>query len=146
MVDCQHENLQWKISANNTPRYNHIFRCIRQGLGCFVSRDYHGGSMVFSGELLAHKCSKIRRSEAINFSLTKFKKLNSIHLRIDNMTALSYLLNTGGTLKKHLIEISKKIWRYFIEKKVHLTAEYIPNLNNQIADWASRNFQDSSKW
>ena len=64
--------------------------------------------MVFSGELLAHKCSKIRSSEAINFSLTKFKKLNSIHLRIDNMTALSYLLNTGGTLKKHLIEISKK--------------------------------------
>ena len=102
--------------------------------------------MVFSGEFLAHKCSKIGSSEAINLSLTKFKKLNSIHLRIDNMTALSYLLNTGGTLKKHLIEFSKKIWRYFTEKKVHLTAEYIPNLNNQIADWASRNFQDSSKW
>ena len=79
-------------------------------------------------------------------SFTKFKKLKSIHLRIDNMTALSYLLNMGGTQNKHLIKISKEIWGYLIERKIHLTAEYIPSLSNQTADWASRNFQDSSEW
>ena len=30
-------------------------------------------------------------------SCTQLKKLNSIHRRIDNMSALSYLLNMGGT-------------------------------------------------
>ena len=63
-------------------------------------------------------------------SFTIFKKLKSIHLRIDNMTALSYLLNMGGTQNKHLIEISKEIWGYLIERKIHLTAEYIPSLSN----------------
>ena len=66
MVDNKHENLQWKISVNSTPRSNHIFRCIKEGLVCFVSRDYHRGSMVFSGENVAHKCSRIGSSEASN--------------------------------------------------------------------------------
>ena len=45
-------------------------------------------------------------------SFTQFKKLNTIHLRIKNMIALSYLLNMGGTQNKPLIEISKEIWSY----------------------------------
>ena len=79
-------------------------------------------------------------------SITKFGKLNSIHLRIDKMTVLSYLLNMGGTQKKHLIEISKESWGYLIKRKIHLTAEYKPSLSNQTADWASRNSQSSNEW
>ena len=44
------------------------------------------------------------------------------------------------------MEISKEIWGYLIEREIHLTAEYIPSLSNQTADWAPRNFQDSSEW
>ena len=55
-------------------------------------------------------------------SFTQFKKLNTIHLRIKNMIALSYLLKMGGTQNKPLIEISKEIWSYCIERKIHLTA------------------------
>ena len=43
------------------------------------------------------------------------------------MTALSYLLNMGGTQNKHLIEISVNIFTVW-------------------ADWTSRNLQDSRKW
>ena len=147
MVDNQHANLQWKTSVNNTPRSNHIFRCIEEGFGCLVSRDYHGGLMVFSGESLAHKCSRVRNSEASNFFFYKIQetKINSSTDR-QHDSPLFYLLNMGETQNKHLIEISKEIWGYLIEKKIHLTAEYIPSLSNQTADWASRNFQDSSKW
>ena len=75
MVDNQHVNLQWKIFVNSAPRSNHIFRCIGEGLGCF--RD--GGLMVFSGESLAHKCSRIRSSEASNsfFYNIQETKINS---------------------------------------------------------------------
>ena len=79
-------------------------------------------------------------------SFTKFKTRKSIHLRIDNMTALSYFLKMGGTKNKHLIKISKETWGYLIDRKMHLTAEYILSLSNQVADWASRDFQDSSEW
>ena len=78
-------------------------------------------------------------------SFTKFKKLNLIHLRTDNITALSYLLNMRETQNKHLIKISKEIWGYLIERRIYLTAEYIPSLSNETADRASRIFQDSSE-
>ena len=74
MVDNQHANLQWKISLNITPRSNHIFRCIIKGLGYYVSMNYHRGSMVFSGESFAHKCSRIGRSEASNSFFYKTQK------------------------------------------------------------------------
>ena len=43
------------------------------------------------------------------------------------MTALSYLLNMGGTQNNHLIEISVNIFTVW-------------------ADWTSRNLQESHKW
>ena len=45
-------------------------------------------SMVFSGENLTNKCSRMKAVRLAILSFTKLKKLNSIHLRIDNMTAL----------------------------------------------------------
>ena len=47
------------------------------------------------------------RLEVLSF--TKLKKLNSIQLRIDNITALSYLLNMVDTQNKNLIKILKEI-------------------------------------
>ena len=73
-MDNQHANLQWKVSVNSIPRSNHIFRLIKEGLGCYVSREYHRGSMVFSGESLAHKCSGIGSSEASNSFFYKIQK------------------------------------------------------------------------
>ena len=69
------------------------------------------------------------------YSFTKLKKLNSIHLRIANLTALCYLLNMGSTPNKYLVEILKEIWGYLIERKIHFTAEDTPSLSNQTADW-----------
>ena len=45
-----------------------------------------------------------------------------------------------------MIKISKQIWSYLLEKQICLTAEYVPSIDNHLADWESRNFQDSSKW
>ena len=81
MLHNQHESLQWKISVNRTSRSNHIFRCIEEGLGCFVSRDYHRKSVVFSGERLTHKCSRIGSSESSNSFFYKIQKI-----RFDSLT------------------------------------------------------------
>ena len=101
-----------------------------------MSRDYHGRFMVFTGEILAHKCLRIESSETSNSFFYAIQKTKYDSLRIKNMIALSYLLNMGGTQNKPLIEISKEIWSYCIERKIHLTAEYTfdSSLSNQTAD------------
>ena len=62
------------------------------------------------------------------------------------ISLIYHLLNLRGTQNKHLIEISKEMWGYLVERTTHLIAEYIPSLRNETADWASPNFQDSSEW
>ena len=39
-----------------------------------MSRDYHGGSVIFSGESLVHKCSRIGCSEIRNSFFYKIQK------------------------------------------------------------------------
>ena len=41
------------------------------------------------------------------FTFTKEKSSISIHLQVDNMTALSYLIKMRGTNNKHLLDICK---------------------------------------
>ena len=84
-------------------------------------------------ENVAHKCPR-----AI-LSYTHFREVSSIHLRVDNLTALSYLLNMGGTQSEQLIKISKQILSYLLEKQICLTAKYVPSIDNHLADWKSRN-------
>ena len=132
MVDNQTKNLQWKIFLCSTSRANQIFRGIEEGLGCFLSQDYHAGWMVFCRESFVLKCYGIGSSKASNSFIYKTLSLF--------LSYLSYL-NMGGTQNKHLIEI----WGHLMETKIHLTAEHILCLSNQTVDWDSRNFQDSTE-
>ena len=52
----------------------------------------------------------------------------------------------GFTQNKEMIAISKEIWEFVLSKGIMITAEYLSGRLNVSADWASRNFQDSSKW
>ena len=49
---------------------------------------------------------------AIKFTILTFAKMwkmSAIHIQVDNMTALSYLLKLGGTKNPELMQISKEI-------------------------------------
>ena len=52
----------------------------------------------------------------------------------------------GVTQNKEMIAISKEIWEFVLSKGIMITTEYLSGRLNVSADWASRNFQDSSKW
>ena len=67
-----------------------------------------------------------------------------VHLRMDNMTALTYINRMGGTRSSGLTQIAKRIWEFCLQKKVRLTAEHIPGVQNEIADWESRNVSHMS--
>jgi len=62
------------------------------------------------------------------------------------MSAVSYVNKLGGTKSKDLNTLMKKIWQWCQDKKICLTAEHLPGTQNVIADWYSRNVNDSSDW
>ena len=79
-------------------------------------------------------------------TFTKGKSVTAIHLQIDNMTALSYLVKMGGTRSPELLQVAKEIWDYLLANGIAVTAEYLPSSLNIQADWQSRNHRDSSDW
>ena len=70
----------------------------------------------------------------------------SVHIRMDNMTALSYLMKMGGTKNQELTAISKEIWQYLLKRKITITPEYLPGSMNVEADRESRQTRDCSEW
>ena len=87
--------------------------------------------------------------KAVHLALLIFSKIrdmSAVHLQMDNMTALSYLVRMGGTHSKELTSIAKEIWDFLLKKQIKITAEYLPGVLNTQADIASRHFHDSSEW
>ena len=54
----------------------------------------------------------------------------SIHIQMDNITALCYLKKMGGTRCQILTEISKEIWKYLLDHQITITVEYLPGVLN----------------
>ena len=76
---------------------------------------------------------------AIRFSILTFAKMwkiLAIHIQVDNLTALSYLLKMGGTKNPNLMQqISKEIWEFLLGQGITITTRHFPGNLNCIADW-----------
>ena len=71
----------------------------------------------------------------------------SIHLRLDTVVALSYLLKMRGREKSHdMFSGSKGIWDFLSSRKTAITTEHLLRVKNLEADWEPRNRKDTSKW
>ena len=76
----------------------------------------------------------------------RIKKVKSVHLLVDNTTALSYISNMGGTKSPELTDIAKEVWSFLWSIGTTITLEYIPSKLNTHTDWESRNWRDHSEW
>lgn len=79
-------------------------------------------------------------------SLTKDKTDIHVHLKMDNVSAVAHINRMGGTRSPILLKISREIWEYCLQRGITLTAEYIPGVLNEIADWESRHTESSNNW
>ena len=68
-------------------------------------------------------------------TFAKMWKMSAIHIQVDNMTALSYLLKMGGTKNPDLIQVSKEIWEFLLGQWITITAKHLPGNLNCKADW-----------
>ena len=64
---------------------------------------------------------------------------------MDNVTAVSYIQNMGGTHSLRCNKLAKSIWKWCIDKNIWLSATHIPGISNVEADKASRKFDDRTE-
>ena len=69
----------------------------------------------------------------------------TIHIKMHNIVALSYLVNMGSTRNQLLVQISKETWEYLLDKGITITAEYLLGALNKEANMQSRTVKDSSE-
>ena len=62
--------------------------------------------------------------------LTFTELVTAIHLKLDNMTALSYFVKMGGTCSQELLQVTKEISDYLLANRIAVTTEYLPSSLN----------------
>ena len=86
---------------------------------------------------------ELKAAKLVTMTLTITKKGISIHVKTDNMVALSYLMKMGDTKK---IEINHRQQRNLGLPLIGI-AQHLPEvLNVEANDRESRDLRDSSKW
>ena len=66
-------------------------------------------------------------------------------LRLDNVTAITYLNQMGGAHSGLLSRLAIEVWNWCLQRNVIIHAEHLPGREN-ICDWESHHMSDSSDW
>ena len=96
-------------------------------------------------------CGHINAKEllAVWLGLQSFGKTSQdVHIKIlvDNVTAVAYLRQMGGTHSYRCNRIARDIWLWAEARGIWLTASHIPGIQNVQADRESRTFHKDTEW
>lgn len=86
---------------------------------------------------------------AIFYALQAFcSDLRNTHVSIqsDSTCAIAYINNMGGIASLRMDQLALEIWQWCLDRELFISASFIPGLWNSFADFASRNFSDSTEW
>jgi len=76
----------------------------------------------------------------------KGKSNITIQLKLDNITAVSYINRMGGTHSQPLCNLAISVWDWSLQRGIYLIAEHLPGKLNVIADMESRTMRDRCDW
>jgi len=69
-----------------------------------------------------------------------------IQMKLDNVTAVTYINKLGGTHSQPLCQLALTVWDWCIRRNVFLVAEHLPGKDNITADRESRTTKDRCDW
>ena len=75
-----------------------------------------------------------------------FPQDTHIKIMTDNTVALAYVKHMGGVKSKECNQVAKDIWDWCEQRELWLTIAHVPGVDNEIADYHSRNFSDDTEW
>jgi len=70
----------------------------------------------------------------------------TVLFRLDNVTAVTYINQKGGTTSALLCQLAITVWTWCASRNITLTAEHLPGHLNTIADQESRTLRDRCDW
>ena len=70
----------------------------------------------------------------------------TIQLKLDNVTAVTYINKLGGTHSPVLCQLALTIWDWCIQRDIFLLAEHLPGKDNVAADQELRSMKDRCDW
>ena len=87
--------------------------------------------------------------EAVKLGLQSlYKDETNVHIliQLDNVTAVAFINNMGGTCSLACNKVAREIWLWCIPKNIWLSATHIPGIQNEAADRLNRKFIDRTAW
>ena len=121
-------------------------RCIEGWLGAVTKDNKTGGRWTPVESELNINVLELKAGQFGLKSLRKSKSDVRICLRIDNVTALTYINNICGT-KSHICNlIANEIGTWSIDRNIWLSAEHLPGSKNVLTDEQSRVFDDTTEF
>ena len=86
--------------------------------------------------------------KAIDFGLRSLCDEPGLHVKVftDNTTALAYIRHQGGVRSPECNEVAQDIWSWCEARDIWLSVAHIPGVENDLADYKSRNFSDNLEW
>ncbi len=116
------------------------------GWGATCGDQRTGGPWSSQERHMHINCLELLAATLAVQTFTKNLKEVSVLMRIDNTTAVAYVNHKGGTASQELVDLTKNLWMWCLERNVVLTAQHLPGVLNQIADSESRKVWDQTDW
>ena len=116
------------------------------GWGATSSQQRTGGPWSAEESKMHINCLELLAATLAVKTFVKNLTQMSVLLRIDNTTAVAYINNMGGTVSPELVALARSLWMWCLERNIHTTAQYLPGVQNTIADAESRTIVDRFDW
>ena len=113
------------------------------GWGATYNGTRTGGPWSNQERLLHINCQELLAATLAVQCFAKGKRNLNINLRMDSMSALTYINKMGGTMSPQLTTLAKGLWLWCMERNI---SEHLPGVMNTIADEESRVMKDRTDW
>ena len=146
MVAPTPDLMEWEVSTIPEAHPNHRNGCLHHRMESNLSGNPYRGPMVKDRGTHAHKLSGVASSNPSSQVFCKGQNDILIHLKMHNITALTYINKLGGTVSPKLNHLTKELWLWCLDRNIILQASHLAGVLNVTADEESRVMKDRSDW
>ena len=138
--------VEWQDGASIGARTDHRIGRLKHGLGSLSPRHQHRGTLVPPGEGMAHQFPGIASGNSSPKNLRKEQEgdISATEDRQHNTSCLHQPPRGNGIQRTSSPD--RDLWMWCLERNIHIQAQHLPGVLNQVADMESRSMRDRSNW
>ena len=145
LVGQEFKGLEWPYNDKGQPTVDSRNRCIFKWMGSILPRRSNRSWSSEEQNLHINFLEML----AIFFALKAFLKARegvSVLILSDNMSVVAHVNKMGGTRSQRLVEVTKRMFAWCLQRRIKLQAQHLPGKANITADFLSRHLRDRTDW